>query len=175
MDIFNCIYCYINKINGKRYVGQASNFDKRHRNHINESYNKNIKSYNYPFHKAIRKYGIKNFEVEILKENLETQCLLNLWECYYIDKFNTLAKNQKGYNVASGGSNGNTYAGKTNEEMKEIFNEEWRRKVSDSKKGKNNPMYGISLSGSKNGMYGKTGELNPFYGQHHTEETKKTP
>ena len=43
--------------------------------------------------KAINKYGIDNFEVEILKCNLSTQCLLNFWECYYIDLFDTLAKN----------------------------------------------------------------------------------
>ena len=28
-------------------------------------------------------------------------------------------------------------------------------------------------SGSGNGMYGKTGEANPFYGKHHTDATKR--
>jgi len=57
--------------------------------------------------------------------------------------------------------------------------------------GSNNPMYGISLAGPANGMYGKrhsvkskrkisdskvgtqTGENNPFYGKAHSEATKK--
>lgn len=37
---------------------------------------------------------------------------------------------------------------------------ETRNKISNKLKGKNNP------------MYGKTGELNPFYGKHHSEETR---
>jgi hypothetical protein len=32
---------------------------------------------------------------------------------------------------------------------------------------------GGSFPGEKNGMYGKTGELNPFYGKTHKEESKK--
>lgn len=30
---FNCIYMYINKVNGKRYVGKAKDFNKRHKQH----------------------------------------------------------------------------------------------------------------------------------------------
>jgi hypothetical protein len=30
----------------------------------------------------------------------------------------------------------------------------------------------LAKSGSNNYMYGRTGALNPFFGQHHTEETK---
>lgn len=170
---FDCIYCYTNKVNGKKYVGQTKDFNKRHNQHKNESFNENAKGYNHYFHKAIRKYGFDNFEVEILKENLQCQDELNYWECYYINEFDTLATNKKGYNIGSGGNNGNPYAGKTKEEMEAIFNDEWRQKQSKSKKGENNPMYGISLLGDKNGMFGRNGELNPFYGQHHTEETRK--
>ena len=31
---FNCIYMYINKVNGKRYVGKAKDFNKRHNQHL---------------------------------------------------------------------------------------------------------------------------------------------
>lgn len=130
-NYFNCIYCYTNKINGKKYVGQAVNFKKRHQQHCCNSFYENSIDYNLPFHRAIRKYGIENFEINILKENLTSQCLLNFWESYYIDKFDSLAKNQKGYNVASGGFNGYSCAGKTEEEMIEI-----RNKMSEAKKDK---------------------------------------
>ena len=77
---FNCIYCYTNKVNGKKYVGQAVDFERRHKQHINQAYNENQKyDYNVPFHRAIRRHGIENFEIEILKENLPNREELNYW------------------------------------------------------------------------------------------------
>ena len=161
MNHFNCIYMYINKINNHKYIGQTKDFNKRHYQHVYHSNNeKRTREYYLPFHRAIRKYGIENFEVIILKENINTQCLLNFWESYYIEKYNCLSK--ENYNVASGGSNGNNFAGKTEEEMKEIKNkigekskgrihsEETKAKMSESRKGKN----------------------NHFYGKHHNKDTK---
>ena len=164
---FNCIYCYTNTVNGKRYVGQTKDFNRRHKQHIKQSHNKNNKyNYNYPFHCAIRKYGIENFKVEILKENLSAQCLLNFWECYYIDKYNSLAKNKKGYNVASGGSNGNVFEGKTEEEMNKT-----KAKMSEAKTGKtHSEETKVKMSEAKKGKC--CGENNPMYGKHHSEETK---
>ena len=151
-NYYNCIYMYINKINNHKYIGQAKNFYKRHREHIRKSSNK------YPIDKAFNKYGKENFEIVILKENLQTQCLLNFWESYYIDKYNCLSN--ENYNIASGGSNGNNFSGKTEEEMIEI-----RNKMSKSHIGKHD--------GELNPMYGKYGEENPMYGKHHSEETKQ--
>ena len=31
MNHYNCIYLYINKINNKKYIGQAKDFNKRHK------------------------------------------------------------------------------------------------------------------------------------------------
>lgn len=162
MNHYNCVYMYVNTINNKTYVGQAKDFNRRHKTHVRQSRCEKHKSYNLPFHCAIRKYGIESFKIVILKENLNDQCLLNLWECFYIEKFNSLVKNKKGYNVASGGHNGNAFEGKTEEEMREI-----KRKLSESHKGlqagKNHPMYGTRRSG----------ENAPMYGKHHTEEAKR--
>ena len=128
-NYYNCIYMYINNINGHKYVGQAIDFNRRHRQHISASYNKNNGQYNTHFHCAIRKYGEENFDIVILKENLSSQCLLNLYECYYIDKYKCLSK--ENYNIASGGSNGNVFEGKTEEEMDII-----RKNMSNSWKNK---------------------------------------
>ena len=70
---------YINKINGKRYVGQAVDFNRRHRVHNLKSTDKFL------IDRAFNKYGEENFEIVILKKDLQTQCLLNFWECYYIE------------------------------------------------------------------------------------------
>jgi hypothetical protein len=42
--------------------------------------------------------------------------------------------------------------------------------TSESVSGSNNPMYGTDQSGSKNGMFGKRGELNPLYGKTLSQE-----
>lgn len=45
--------------------------------------------------------------------------------------------------------------------VKSIITDEIKKKMSERVKGKNNP------------MYGRNGKLNPFFGKHHTEETKQ--
>ena len=92
------IYKFTNLINGNAYIGQASNIDRRYREHISRANNSNNKEYNSVFHKALRKYGLENFSFEILEEcSIE---ILNEREQYWINYFNTY---QKGYNCTSGG------------------------------------------------------------------------
>ena len=176
-----CIYCYTNKINNKKYIGQIcrknNNLKSRHNEHISNSYNSNRKyDYNMPFHNAIRKYGIENFEFEVLKicNNLD-EC--NYWETYYIERFNTLISNNEGYNLSNGGSNGSTLAGKTNEEISE-----WKNKISKTLTGKmsgeNNPFYGKKHTEKTKEKMKKNhanfkGENNPLYGTHLSEERKQ--
>jgi group I intron endonuclease len=52
-------------INNKVYIGKTNNLEKRWKGHL--SLSKTGKGY--LLHKAIRKYGIENFEINILKEN----------------------------------------------------------------------------------------------------------
>ena len=64
------IYCYTNLINNKKYVGQTNNLERRRKQHIQDSihcHKGREVSYNLPFHAAIRKYGIENFNFEILQ------------------------------------------------------------------------------------------------------------
>ena len=142
----NVIYMWRNKVNNKLYIGQAKDFRKRTKYHKYGSLNENLKyNYNVPLHKAIRKYGVENFEVCILEKDLVDYDKMNEKEIFYIEHYDTLANKGKGYNVASGGGNANVFAGKTDEEMDEI-----KRKISEVQKGENNP------------MYGRTGELSPI-------------
>ena len=64
---------FINKINNKKYVGQAKNFLKRYNSHMSESANSTTEKRKYynAFHSAIRKYGIENFEIVILKKRFK--------------------------------------------------------------------------------------------------------
>lgn len=91
------IYKITNKLNGKAYIGKTlNNVETRWQQHIRES-NKEISSER-PLYRAIRKYGVKNFIVEILEEVSED--VVNEKEIFWINYYNTY---QKGYNATKGG------------------------------------------------------------------------
>lgn len=173
----NVIYCYTNKINGKRYVGQTINkLRKRHNQHQSSSYRKKNHDYNLPLHNAMRKYDINSFTLEIL--HIADEYSIDMLERYYIYFLDTLVKNNKGYNVSDGGNNANVFAGKTEEELRE-----WKQKISKALKGKytgeKNPNYGKRLSEERKkklselrkGKY--MGEDNPNYGNRLSVEQRK--
>ena len=62
------IYCYTNLINGKKYIGQTTNINRRKNEHLSSASNPNHKDYNVLFHIKLRQYGIENFNFEILEE-----------------------------------------------------------------------------------------------------------
>ena len=77
-------------------------------------------------HKAIRKYGIQNFDIRMIEEYPSKEAML-LGEVEYIAYFNTY-KSSYGYNDTPGGDGGNTNGGKK-------FSEEWKAKISEGKSG----------------------------------------
>lgn len=87
------IYKFTNKINGKIYIGQSVNIERR----IGEHFCRHDGT---PFHLALEKYGRDNFIIEILEEcNID---VLDDREKYYISLYDSENKN-KGYNRTSGG------------------------------------------------------------------------
>lgn len=92
------IYKITNKLTNISYIGQATNISLRIYQHIHASFSENAKDYNYPLHKAIRKYGIDNFTLEILEECSEQ--LLNSRERYWVAFYDTY---KNGYNQTAGG------------------------------------------------------------------------
>lgn len=91
-----CVYCHINKINGKRYVGQTSQQVKKRWN-----YGYGYKNCPY-FYRAIQKYGWNNFQHIILEESLSLE-QAEIKEKYYIKLFQTTDV-KKGYNLTCGGN-----------------------------------------------------------------------
>ena len=181
---YGWIYCIVNLTNNKKYIGQTSDqggyevrWDKHKRllrsnNHVG----RNGKADH--LQNAWNKYGEENFEFILLHEltfNNEEELIkeLNRLEVYYIKEWNLLNRNL-GYNISSGGSSGNNFAGKSEEEMNEI-----KQKMSEKRKGKNNPFYGKhhteetkrKISEYNKGRY--EGKKNPFYGKAHSEEVRK--
>lgn len=124
------IYKISNVINNKMYIGQSKyNIDKRFKRHVDDAMKFRINTH---LAKAIRKYGKENFIIELI-DSCETQDELNKKEHYWIHYYNTLIN---GYNETDSieRCGGNTYAGRTIEEMNITKN-----KLSESKSGAKNP------------------------------------
>lgn len=164
---YNCIYMYINKVNGKRYIGQTNDFIRRHMEH------KTLGTDEQPIDRAFNKYGADNFEIVILAENL-TQEQKDEYEKFFIKRYRTLVKYGNGYNVAEGGNGGgNKFEGWTEEQK-----QEYSKKCSERVSGENHPLYGTKAS--EETRQKKSASMkkyvqehgNSFQGKHHTDETK---
>ena len=83
------IYCFTNKINQKKYIGQTINPEQRYNAHKSNYKNIKNKEYNSLLHRAFRKYGFNNFTYEVLVKNIDDINILNKLEIYYIKHFNT--------------------------------------------------------------------------------------
>lgn len=115
------IYCYTNKINQHKYVGQTNNYQRRIREHKSCAFNPNASSYNDLIHKKIREYGENNFQITIL-EHLYTEDIniVNERERFWIKELNTFCGNSCGYNQDFGGGRRGYSSILTQEELKEI-------------------------------------------------------
>ena len=92
------IYKITNQINGKCYIGQSVNIEKRWVAHKSSATNSDFK-YRTALYPAIKKYGLSNFTFEVIEECLPDQ--LDEKEKYYIQYFNSISPN--GYNLSEGG------------------------------------------------------------------------
>lgn len=88
------IYMAKNKINNKIYIGQTiKSLNSRFKSHLRG------KTY---FDNSLRKYGINNFEINII-DSASTIQELNQKEEFWIKKYNSIVPN--GYNILYGGKN----------------------------------------------------------------------
>lgn len=107
MIIMGYIYKITNLINKHNYIGQTSiSIEERFKQHCYNSFNhkKGKDEYDYPLHRAIRKYGVDNFEISLIEECNDD--LLNEKEIYYIKKYHGY---DDGYNATLGGDGNKRY------------------------------------------------------------------
>lgn len=177
------IYRITNTVNGKCYVGQSINIEKRLRQH-----KKGIDS-NEHLQNSFKKYGMDKFEFEVIEECAISE--LNNRERYWIAHFKAF---DEGYN--------STLGGETSIGWK--HSQETRRKMSvnHNLSGSNThnkgtvhvykgdeirmvPVEEVETFLQQGYSYGcgdkfketmrevVRGEKNPFYGKHHSEETRQ--
>lgn len=92
------IYCIENKVNGKRYIGQSNNIERRRYEHMKLLRKGNHN--NEYLQNSVNKYGINNFSFDVMAYcNIEK---LNELEVKYIHDYDTMNK-AKGYNLRDGG------------------------------------------------------------------------
>lgn len=157
-------------VNGKYYIGESINIKQRLRKHKNGS--------GQLIHRAIKKYGIENFEIYIeYLPDFDKKSLLDLEEQLII-KFDCIVP--KGYNIYQRGA-----------ELKSLSIEA-KRALSERMSGENNPNFGKHHSEKSKRKISEThlgrkasdetrkklsemrrGEGNSFYGKTHSAETKE--
>lgn len=143
------IYIIENKINGKLYVGQTCNINKRFYAHKNYCQNKHLAN-------SFKKYGLDNFDFIVLQDGLSKEEADDI-EIGLISLFNT-TNPSNGYNKEAGGAHGSP-------------SEETRLKQSLAHRGKKLTEEQKRKIGEKAKIYNK-GERNGMYGVPHTEEWK---
>lgn len=164
--MYGYIYMILNKINGKKYIGQRKSSKFCHQDKYMGS-GKKLKC-------AYKHYGIKGFE-KLLVQYVETREDANKQEEFWIAHYDT-TNPEKGYNISLGGEGGATLgdhawnSGKvmTNEWKENHPNarywlgkkrsEETKRKISESSKGGNSTSW---RKGCKGLNKGKKYDKNP--------------
>ena len=145
--MFGFIYKTTNKVNGKAYIGMCSSQSR---------FSKYLGS-GVLLKQAIEKYGVENFEREILQECYSDE-ELRLAEAKWITYFDAV-KSDRFYNLCEGGRGGDTGF---NVSMSDVVKTTWNNYSESEKKarlknfgkydksGKNNPMHGRSAVTEKN-------------------------
>lgn len=130
------IYQIKNLTNGKIYVGQTRNYERREMAHFSSL--ERGEHHNEHLQRSYLKNGRDNFKCELLEKCKEEQ--LDEREIHYIQKLNCLS-NQNGYNLMTGGQVYRKFTLETRMKMSEsgkgrVFSEEHKQRISSSLKGR---------------------------------------
>lgn len=176
MDIICGIYMIKNLVNEKKYIGRSTDIKTRWSNHKYEL-NKGIHVNSY-LQNAWNKYGKDNFEFSIIEECAEND--LNEKEIYWIKEMDAY---HNGYNLTEGGE-GYSLSAEIKSKIGIALKAWWaepnnRTRMSEVHRGEENPWYGQHHSdetkrviGDKNRKRYSVPENCAMYNKHHTDETK---
>lgn len=154
------------KPNGKVYVGQSTNIEKRWKDHKYGLHG------NYHHCKELQKdwniYGEDNFEFKVIQKCKEDK--LDELEIIHIEQFMAF---EKGYNETKGGKGVKGLSGEKHHYYGKHLDDEHKNNISESLKGKpktEEHKEHIRLTMIENGT--TKGENNPNYGKQLSQDTK---
>lgn len=142
-----CIYQATNTINGKIYIGQTNDLQRRIREHRAHA----IKDGG-EFHEDIRKYGFDCFQFHILEECRSSDA--DARERFYIAKVRKEYGEMMVYNYCDGGPGGQTHdiSGANNPSYGRTYSDEERAELSRKLKGRKKPEeFGRKISAALKG------------------------
>lgn len=181
---FGCLYEIVNKSNRKRYIGIT--FQEPNKRWIGHKTKARTRSKGHLYY-SMNKYGIDNFEFNILDDKVPEELLYKL-EIFWIKELK-LQNPKYGYNSADGGKINKGYTipkevierrkirmlGDGNHFYGKSHSEETKKKISIKNKGKKHTeefklMQKEIQKGENSAWYGVTGESHPVYGRKRTEK-----
>ena len=154
------VYCFVNTVNGKLYIGSAKDLYLRLIEHLSN------KKSNIALQNAILKYGLAKFNFCVYEyftydsKVISHKALTDL-ETSYIEKypFDSL------YNFMRTATSLIGYKHTDQAKLKML------KRFKDKS---NHPMYGKTHTDKVRKLISKPGELNPMFGKQHNEATKKS-
>lgn len=155
------IYKATNRVNKKRYVGQTKlPLSERIGLHLGSV----RRGSSWPFHCAIRKYGIQTFDFAIIDQASDHKTL-DEKEIYWIKQLKTRTI-QRGYNVHCGGTNHTEFSFVPGKKRPPV-RPEVRAQISRTMKGRQLTP-GWKISAAKTGVKrpNMTGDKHPMFGKH---------
>lgn len=180
------VYNITDRYNKVVYVGvtkSSKGYLTRFWEHCYEAMNSERKTL---LHRAMYEEGVNNFQPHLMFEGI-SEADISSYEIHWIDKYNTFYKNGQGYNMTYGGHGviGYEFTPEVRNKMSVSASEMWSKyrsdlpklrsrnfKISTALKGRKKTIeHKKKLSLSRLGRFLR--EDNPFYGKHHTADTKK--
>lgn len=145
------VYKIVNDVNDKIYIGQSINVIARWKDHVNSLQRGDSRCT--LLQRAWNKYGEEHFYFEILESCSED--MLDDIETKYIDLYDS-CNVDKGYNIEPGGN------------KNKHLSDETKRKIRDANRGRSH-----SEESKKKMSESRIGENNGMYGKHHSDESRK--
>lgn len=176
------IYKVQNLLNQKCYIGFTSQGEVRWSDHCNRARVKARKHHSH-FHRALIKYGIENFQFEIIYMSRDVEHCKNVMEGYFIQKYNSF---DEGYNRTRGGEG--TIGRKCTQAARDRMSaaqkglklgvkltQEHRNKIGDAVRGERNGFYGKKHSKEFKSQKSQSmmGERHRYYGKSFSEEHRR--